>query len=58
MTEDARPECCREPENLEPVEESATPGGTLTKYRCTECDRNHYVAKGDPIRFEASGSDL
>lgn len=54
---DARAACCQDFDNRELVEVSITPTGLLEKQRCTVCDRNHYVATGNPVEFGVVGAE-
>lgn len=55
---DARPECCRDQDNLREVRREDVPSGTLVTYECQVCGRNHYVGIADPQTIGVTGADV
>jgi hypothetical protein len=52
---DARPECCRAPNNLYVAEARETEDGTLTIRKCRACGRRHFEMMARPKVVGLSG---
>jgi len=50
-------DCCKNPDNLEPVEETTSENAITVKRECQECGCAHYTQIARPIRVSMTGDD-